>query len=82
MLGRNGNRQKGSCMSPLEIPGSVLKLLTRVGKKKCGHCKQYYSASKLRQAGDVIYKICPLCNHVIAKYSKKTLLRRAGKLGK
>jgi DNA-directed RNA polymerase subunit RPC12/RpoP len=69
-------------MSPTEIPGEALKFLTRVGKKKCSNCKREYRFAKLTQSNGIIYKRCPHCNHILARYNLKSVLRMAARRGK
>ena len=66
-------------MSPLEIPGSVIKLINKPGKYTCPKCKRDFSSAKLRKSGDVVRKCCPCCDHTIKSYSFKTLEKKANK---
>lgn len=66
-------------MSPVEIPGSVMKFLTTTGKKKCPRCRRDYRLTKLKQKGGVVYKLCPHCSYTLTKFNMKTALRLSTK---
>ena len=63
-------------MSPLEIPGSVLKLINLPGKYTCPSCKRDYSSAKIKQVGNTIVKSCPKCNYTIKTYSLPALKKK------
>ena len=64
-------------MSPLEIPGSVLKLINLPGKHTCPSCNRDYNKATIKQVGDTILKRCPKCNYIIKRYSLPALKKKA-----
>lgn len=66
-------------MSPLEIPGTVLKFLNKAGKKKCPKCGQYFDAVKVKVKKGFIFKLCPHCNYEFIRYDQKKVVKMAAK---
>jgi hypothetical protein len=71
-------------MSPTEIPGTSLKFLNKMGKKKCPKCKQEYRIAKLKLKDGIIYKLCPnpKCHRILAQYTYKEVVKMALRQGK